>query len=216
MVLVNSRQYHIWYRFQLSIGNRGPNHPLKTTKALYIREENSPDRKGQRQPIETLEQNRDPRSWPLRPGCKQTKQQRRTDSQLIIGGTNIILLSKTLCQSRMACQWVGAGVSHRLNEADETSRPRGTGASAKWAIYWAAYRTTQTAEFVCRHASGSGFAIKLRGTDMSVDNGLMLAMCCIQRLSPELSDVVPVGRSLPSNPERLAHQQDNTNGLTPT
>ena len=104
-------------------------------------------------------------------------------------GTNIILLSKTLCQSRMACQWVGAGVSHRLNEADETSRPRGTGASAwrkKWAIYWAAYRTTQTAEFVCRHASGSEFAIKLRGTDMSVDNGLMLAMC-IQRLSPQMS-----------------------------
>ena len=51
---------------------------------------------------------------------------------------------------------------------------------------------------------------------MSVDNGLMLAMCCIQRLSPELSDVVPVGRSLPSNPEGLARQQDNTNGLTPT
>ena len=97
----------------------------------------------------------------------------------------------------MACQWVGAGVSHRLNEADETSRPRGTGASAwrkKWAIYWATYRTTQTAEFVCRHASGSEFAIKLRGTDMSVDNGLMLAMC-IQRLSPQLSDVVPVGQS---------------------
>ena len=126
-------------------GNRGPNHRLKTTKALYIREENSPDRRGQRQPIETLERNRDSRSWPLRPRCKQTKQQRNpgTDSQLIIGGTNKYNFCYPRPYARVGWRASGSeqvcliGWKKPMRHPGSEGLVRWPGAK-KWVISWAA------------------------------------------------------------------------------